>query len=212
MSELDTATSQETAVETESLLTGKDPTDTSQQGVTAQAATEAESGNVGEAELQWEAPEAYEPFAMPEGIELDQDSFDRFTAMAKEHGMPQEIAQQYADFGAELVMKAQEGTVETLSDQWTETLSKWVDEIKTDKELGGDKLPETLSVARKAIATFGSDELVKTLEETGMTNNPALLRFAYNIGKALSDDKFHSGNASHGGSKSLGDILYPTMQ
>jgi hypothetical protein len=148
---------------------------------------------------------------MPEGLELDDEIFGEFAALAKEHSMPQAEAQKYADIGAKMVQKAQEGTVEHLSSQWTDTLAKWVDEIKTDKEIGGENLPKTLSVAQKALATFGTPELRQVLEETGMTNNPALVRCFYAIGVKLGDDTFHSGQSAHAG-KSLEQILYPTMQ
>jgi len=195
----------------ESLLTGKDSTDPGQQVAADQTAVDASTDNTAEAEVQTGAPETYEPFAMPEGLELNEEIFVEFQTLAKEHNLSQEDAQKYADFGVKIAQQAQEGTVEQLSEQWQGTLAKWVGEIKADKELGGDNLPETLSVARKAIATFGSDALKQTLEETGMTNNPELLRVFYRIGKALSDDSFHSGNAA-AGQKSLGDVLYPTMQ
>lgn len=201
-----------TAEAKESLLTGKDPTDTGQQESAAVAAEEGKSPEGDGLEVQG-APEQYEPFAMPEGMELDGEVFDEFQALAKEHNLPQAEAQKYADFGAKLVQKAQESTVQVMQEHWQETVSKWVDEIKTDKDLGGDKLPETLAVARKVIDTFGGSELISVLEETGMTNNPELLRFVYRIGKATSDDTFHTGKGLSGGSeKTAAQILFPTMQ
>jgi hypothetical protein len=192
-------TAEATETQTESLLTGKDSTDTSRQqdaDVSAKVDGEAEA----KPETEWQgAPEVYEPFVMPEGLELNSEMLERFQALAMEHDLPQAEAQKYADFGAELVQTAQQETVGQLQEQWQNTLTEWVDEIRNDKEIGGEHLAENLAIARKTISTFGSDALVKTLEETGMTNNPELVRFAIKIGKALSDDSFHTGNGIHSG-------------
>jgi hypothetical protein len=195
----------------ESLLTGQEPTDTGQEVALAEADAKGDSPEGEEQEVQG-APEQYEPFTMPEGMDLDQEILDEFQALAKEHDLPQAEAQKYADFGAKLVQKAQESTVSTLQETWAETCKQWVEEIKTDKELGGDNLQQSLAVARKAISTFGDESLMQVLEETGMTNNPALVRFAHRIGKALLDDTLHVGAATSAASRTPEQILYPTMQ
>lgn len=200
----------------ESLLTGKEPTDPSQQEVVAQAAAEGEQPEgkqpEGEEPESQGAPEQYEQFAMPEGVELNEEALVEFQAVAKELDLTQAEAQRFADIGASMVQQAVGAAVEGLQEQWTNTLSEWVEEIKADKELGGDKLPQTLAVARKAISTFGDEGLMQTLEETGMTNNPALLRFAHRIGKAMSEDTLHLGRSGSDTAKSAAQLIYPTMQ
>lgn len=193
----------------DSLLTGQEPTDSGQLETDAKA-PDGDGQETGQPQ-KLEAPESYEAFSLPEGMEIDEEILGEFQQMAKEHGLPQDQAQRYVDFGSKLVQQAQEGTVATLSDQWSETCAKWVEEIKADKELGGDNLPQTLAVARKAISTFGDDNLRQVLEETGMTNNPALLRFAHKIGRALLDDTLHTGSPTANAERPPEQVLYPTM-
>lgn len=187
----------------ESLLTGKEPTDSGQQ----EAAQAAQGGKPNETQI---APETYDAFVLPEGMEANEEYLAGFQELAREHNLSQEAAQKFVDMGAELVNQGQQQTVETLQDSWRGTLAQWVDEIKADKEIGGDNLQKSLSVARNAINAFGDDSLRSVLEETGMTNNPALVRFAYRIGMALQEDTLHTGAATQH-AKPLEQIMYPTM-
>jgi len=180
----------------ESLLTGKESTDAGQQEA-AQAAMVA--------------PEEYEAFELPEGMDVNDDYLVAYQDLAREHGLSQDAAQKFVTMGADLVQQGQQQTVETLQDSWRDTLSQWVDEIRTDREIGGDNLERSLSVARSAIDAFGDDSLRAVLDETGMTNNPALVRFAYRIGKALQEDTLHTGSATMS-AKPLEQIMYPTMR
>ena len=51
-------------------------------------------------------------------------------------------------------------------------------------------------VAKKALETFGTPELRTLLNESGMGNNPEVIRAFYRVGKAISEDKFVSGKAT----------------
>lgn len=192
----------------ESLLTGKDPTDSGQQEA-AQAA-EGERSQDGKPEEAQGAPETYEAFVLPEGMDVNEEYLAAYQDLAREHNLSQEAAQKFVDMGAQLVQQGQQQTVETLQDSWRDTLAQWVDEIKTDKEIGGDNLQKSLSVARAAIEAFGDDNLREVLEQTGMTNNPGLVRFAYRVGKALQEDTLHTGRHP-APEKSAGEVLFPSM-
>jgi hypothetical protein len=75
----------------------------------------------------------------------------------------------------------------------------WADEVKTDKDIGGDKLAENLGVAKKAL-DLGPPELKALLNESGLGNHPAVVKWAIAVGKALSEDKFvpATGGAAQG--------------
>ena len=53
-----------------------------------------------------------------------------------------------------------------LDDHHAKLVESWTESVKTDKEIGGDKLAENLSVARKALDTFGTPELRDVLNAT----------------------------------------------
>jgi hypothetical protein len=149
-------------------------------------------------------PEAYE-FKMPEGVELDGKAADEFSAIAKELKLSQADAQRIADVAAKMQQKQAESHVEMVK--------SWAESCKTDKEFGGDNLPENLAVARKAIDAFGSPALKELLNSSGLGNHPEVVRFAFKAGKAISEDTFvQSGSRTPTpDSTSLEKRLYPNM-
>lgn len=147
------------------------------------------------------APETYD-LKMPEGVELDKAAADEFTAIAKELKLPAEAAQKLADVGAKMAQRQVEAHAK-LVESWTES-------VKTDKEIGGDKLTENLGIARKALDQFGTPELRDVLNMTGFGNHPAVIKAFYKIGKAISEDGFVTGTAK-GPSNDPAKAMFPSM-
>lgn len=146
-------------------------------------------------------PESYE-YAMPEGIELDKAAADEFSAIAKELKLDQATAQRVADVGAKMAQRQTEAH--------TKLVESWVEQVKTDPEIGGDKLGENLAVARKAMDTFGTPELKDVLNSTGMGNHPAVIKAFYKAGKAISEDKFVAGSPK-GPETDMAKRMFPSM-
>jgi len=200
----------------ETMLTGQDNTDTGagtaaevestepteQQATEAsgEQSQEAESGNQG-------APEAYADFVVPEGLTIDAEVMDEFLPTAKELGLNQENAQKLVDMASKLTEKMQQQQ----ATQWQEQITGWAEQTRNDKELGGANLPQTLGVARQALQQFASPELNQLLKDSGIGNHPEMVRFAYKIGKAISDDQIITGNLSSGAARTTDQVLYPTM-
>jgi len=84
--------------------------------------------------------------------------------------------------------------------QMEEIRNEWAESAKTDKEFGGDKLPESLMSAKKALEAFGTPELKTLLNESGLGNHPDVIRFMVRAGKAISEDGFVSGARGAAGS------------
>lgn len=148
-----------------------------------------------------EVPEAYE-FNMPEGVALDKTAADEFTAIAKELKLSAADAQKVADVGAKMAQRQAE--------QHATLVESWVEQVKADKDIGGDKLDENLGVARKAIEAFGTPELKDVLNTTGFGNHPAFIKFAYKAGKAISQDGFVTGSAK-GPETDMAKKMFPSM-
>lgn len=146
-------------------------------------------------------PESYE-FQMPEGVELDKAAADEFTAIAKELKLDQATAQKVADVGAKMAQRQAEAHAKLVE--------TWVEQVKTDKDIGGDKLDENLAVARKALEKFGTPELRDVLNSTGLGNHPAVIKAFYNAGKAVSPDVFVAG-APAGSNTDPSKRLFPNM-
>lgn len=148
-----------------------------------------------------EVPESYD-FKMPEGVELDKAAADEFTAIAKELKLDQATAQKVADVGAKMAQRQAEAHAKLVE--------TWVEQVKTDKDIGGDKLDENLATARKALEKFGTPELRDVLNSTGLGNHPAVIKAFYNAGKAVSEDKFVAG-APAGSQTDASKRLFPNM-
>lgn len=142
---------------------------------------------------------------LPEKTSLVQADLDRIAADAKARGLTNEQAQ------AEL--KAQNETAQAIVDRQAtmlqETRTKWVEQIKADKELGGDNLATTQRLSMLPVEKFMTPELRTFLRETGYGDHPEVVRFLVKLGKAMSEDKPVGGLGGGGGDKkSVADVLY----
>lgn len=148
-----------------------------------------------------QVPEAY-AFTTPEGVTLDADAVSEFSAIAKELGLEQGKAQAIADVA--MKMQARQ------ADAHQALVESWVEQVKVDKTLGGDKLTENLAIAKKALDAFGSPELRDVLNSTGLGNHPEIIRAFFNAGRAISDDRFIPGNPK-GAEMDIAKRMFPTM-
>jgi hypothetical protein len=135
------------------------------------------------------APESYADFAAPEGLAMDSALSDNLKAFAKEKGLSQEDAQKLADMGFSAVQKTQDA----FKEQMEQINAKWIADTRADKEFGGDKLQENLAVAKRALDTFGSEELTKLLHESGLGNHPEIIRYNFRVAQAISQDRLVPG-------------------
>jgi glutamyl/glutaminyl-tRNA synthetase len=146
-------------------------------------------------------PESYE-FKMPDGVELDKAAATEFTEIAKELKLDQSTAQKVADVGAKMVQRQAEAHAKLVE--------TWVEQVKTDNEIGGDKLDQNLAIARKAMDAFGTPELKDVLNSTGLGNHPAVIKAFYKAGKAISEDKFVAGSPK-GPETDMAKRMFPSM-
>lgn len=157
--------------------------------VETQATTETKPAETTtEAEKPQGAPEKYE-FNAPEGQQFDEANLTAFSEAAREANLSQEAAQKMLDKIAPAINARAMEQIEAARNGWIEA-------TKSDKEFGGDKLDENLGVAKAALKQFGSDDLVKLLNETGLGNHPEVIRAFIKVGKAMSQDKVVTGSAT----------------
>lgn len=146
------------------------------------------------------APESYEDFTAPEGVELDADLVEEFKGFAKEANLPQAEAQKFVDLGAKLVDKWVDGFAENIIAQrqgWLETSRAEFDQ-------------PTLSTARKGLETFGTPELTQFLRDEGIENHPEVIRLLSKVGGLASEDGFVAGGKAPEGEKPLANRMFPT--
>jgi len=150
-----------------------------------------------------EIPEAY-TFEMPEGVELDEKLANEFSPIMKDLGLTNEQANKLAAKLAEVRM--QEGLSQF--EEYNSNLTKWENEVKADKELGGNNFDNTSQVASLAVEKLGSPELIELLDNSGLGSHPALVRFSFNAGKLLKEDDVSVGEPSPD-KKDTASRLYP---
>jgi len=153
-----------------------------------------------------ETPEAYD-IKVPDGMELDQAMMEAFTPVFKELGITQEQAQKLADTYAPLIANKTEEARQQALKEYQETVEGWKKD--TIKELGVDSAKK-LAYAAKARMKFGDEEFKEMVNELGVGNHPALVRFLIKVGQSISEDKFPD-STEKGKSDPL-KVMYPTMK
>lgn len=120
---------------------------------------------------------------LPEGA-IKGELLEDLKAFAKEKGLTNEDAQKLADLG----VKQSQGFVAQLAEAQKTQTAEWAAATTADKDIGGDKLPENLATAKKALDNFGTPEFKKLLNDSGLGNHPEIVRFMVKAGKAISED------------------------
>lgn len=145
-----------------------------------------QEGEQQEQEQPQGAPEKYE-LNPGDGKEFDSEFLKTFEETARELDLSNDKAQKLIDKLSPVLEARQLARIEAVKQEWQDT-------SKADKEFGGDKLNENLAYAKQALDKFGSPELKKMLNETGLGNNPEVIRFFYRAGKAISSDTIVTGH------------------
>jgi hypothetical protein len=152
---------------------------------------EANKDGEAQAEKPQGAPEKYE-FTAPEGKQFDAEIIGKYSEIAKELNLTQDAAQKLVESMGPKIAERQLAQVEAIRNEWAQ-------QSQVDKEFGGDKLNENMAVAKKALDSFGTPELRTLLVQSGLGNNPEVIRFMYRAGKAISEDTFVGSSPGAGG-------------
>lgn len=185
------------------LLTGGEEQASSEADQTAEGAKEGEGEQTEDDKSKAGAPDQYEDFTFPEGVVVDEEAVGEFKDIARELNLDQAGAQKVADIGAKLAAK----WATQAQENFQATLDTWVSEVKADKEIGGDALPQTLAVAKRALATYGTPALQELLNASGFGNNPDVIKFCHKVGMTLKEDAVVTGREG-AGPTDVGALLY----
>jgi hypothetical protein len=149
------------------------------------------------------APEKY---ALKAVANFDTEVMTAYEGVARELDLSQKDAQMLIDRVAPVVDARLTAKIEAVHNEWQQA-------TRTDKEFGGDKLPENLAVARKFLDRFAPPALRELLDQPGIGDHPDFIRMIVRAGKVLMSDKFVAGSGGVGPSNSEEAILaklYPT--
>jgi len=162
---------------------------------------EGENGKPGEKEKEKGAGAAGEgeEYKLEVPKELSEfttaESLDAFKAFAIAEKIPAEMASKLVKYSAEQAKAQLEASREFLKTQ-----SKgWFDEIKADKDIGGEKFKETQTSVNRALQHSGQAGLHAKLTEFGINNFPPLVRFMKAYGDLLEPDSGQMGKGARDG-------------
>jgi hypothetical protein len=167
-------------------------------------ATEAVSAPEAEAAQADQSANDYSDLSVGEGYELDAEVFDQFKGLLSEINVPKEAAQKLLDLQTAIETKRAEAYQAALVEQ----SQQWEQQVKADKELGGDNFEKTQAVAIKAIESFGSPELRQLLNDSGLGNHPELVKFCHRVGLKFSEDSVVLPGTQAGATKSIAERLW----
>ena len=87
--------------------------------------------------------------------------------------------------------------------------TRWADQARNDPEYGGAKFDANLKKAKNLITRFGGQKLRNTLNETGMGDNPELLRFVWKL--AVEMERLAGAAKPRKEPVDLGKLFYPNF-
>jgi hypothetical protein len=164
-------------------------------------------------------PVEYE-FTAPEGFDLSEETqtrLDGFKEAAASLGLSQEQFQGVIDYNLESGQQAQA----IMADAYIKRIESWGEEVKADKELGGDNLQANLGAIKKVTDAYSDDSFVALIkapsadnpEGLGLGSHPAFLRFLHRVSKSLTEAEIIEGTDGGPSTDDAASLkrLYPTM-
>lgn len=139
-----------------------------------------------------ESPDKYEftDLKLPQGLEIDEQVLGQTRGVFHKLGLTPQQAQGVLSHYAEATSsrygaftKQQEASQEEAANKLR---GEW-----------GDKFDTNIEGAKKALAQFGGEEVVNILNETGLGNNPAVIKMLHKISLGMREDV--SGRGGQGG-------------
>jgi len=136
-------------------------------------------------------PEKPEDYAVtpPEGVDpasLNQEVLSKWRTRMHEAGITKAAAEKIInDYLADEVALTTQSAEQKAKQQ-----QEWVTQLR---EAFGDKFDAKINIAQYALKEFGSENLVKWLEESGAGNHPDVVQFFAKVGDAMSDDSVRKG-------------------
>lgn len=165
------------------------------------------------------APEAYADFAVPEGMEIDTALLAEVTPLFKEDGLTQAQAQRYIDKYAARIAEMSEGAGEAFDKAYQDRKAadaakdseSWLEALKADKEIGGDKFDPVKQRVMAAIGTVATPEMKDAMNELGWGNHPELVRLVHRLIDYVPQDEGAGPAGAGGANKDMRERWYPDL-
>lgn len=135
-------------------------------------------------------PEAYE-LTPPEGFTLDKEALDEATPVFRDLGLDNEQAQKLVPVAAQFAARIRQQGEQQLMQHVMAERKAWLEEAKSDPEVGGENWDKSLHLAAKALDALPKDQATAIkgrLTDTGLGNHIDFVRVFAFFGKAISED------------------------
>jgi hypothetical protein len=140
------------------------------------------------------APEKYADFSLPEGMTLDKGLLEKALPLFKELNLSQEQSQKIVSLQAEHAKASVEAVIKSAEAERTKIVEGFKTETIKKLSEGGADWKKEMSFAAKALGTFGTPELRKLLDETGLSNKHEIISAWIKVGKEMAEDGHLKGN------------------
>lgn len=140
----------------------------------------------------------YEPFTLPEGITFDEAKLVDFTKTLGEfqnttkadQATVQKFGQQLVERHLAEVQNAVQRLTENYSAQWEKQTNAWFESFKNDPEIGKNKFETTQKLVLDAVGQYAGNEkqlneFKSFMNETGVGNNPSIIRLINNMSSEI---------------------------
>ena len=170
--------------------------------------TETKKADEPEAEGKTEEKESgdAEDFSLdnPKDSGLTDADMERIVSYAKEQGLGKDAAEKLVKFQSE----AKDNFMVSMQEEHSQRAMQWQQDVRADKELGGQNFEQSVEYAKNAAKKFGSEEFINMLDESGFGNHPEVVRVFSRIGRAMDNDTLEKGGVHSGGQRSMEDVFY----
>jgi len=138
---------------------------------------------------------------LPEGMKINTELGVSFRDFAHKTGLTQKQAKAAFEFyNNHMISQFSE-----MQKARQEAVVKGGEALKTE---WGTAFDRNMEVVRRTYEKFGNEEFTKFMDDSGMGNNPIILKTFLEIGKATLDDSFLEGSLSMGKKREKGVIVY----
>lgn len=147
---------------------------------------------------------------LPKDSLLDQANLDAISEFAKTNKLTNEEAQAILERESATIAAYVDKAQKAAEEAFKKTQGEWLEELKADKEYGGENFGKNAELAKRVVTRFADEAFQKDLEQSGFGNHPGFNRFMLKLGKAMSEDQLVPPGAPPAGKerRSTADVLF----
>jgi len=148
-------------------------------------------------------PDGYE-LEWDKRLEKDPEAEKEYRALAHQLGFTKDQAKRFH------ALTQEKAIAELTSYRESQAQAKKEVETALKKEYGDD-YPSQVENVRRALRAYGSADLARDIEDTGIGNRASFIRLLASIGKITREDSAAARPGAGGGEKNAADLFYPNQ-